>query len=293
MKECKYCKKIKDEQEFYNKVSCKQCRNRKRRTNYQENKLNGLCGTCGKQKPPNQSVCNKCKDRMSDWRIELKKKVLSHYGEYCQNCGESHTEFLCIDHINADGNSHRKKFKYGGRGREIYSWLRAKNYPNGFQVLCMNCNMVKERGVRIFDDTEAKLSGSLQKCCRCGEIKDTIDFAWNPLRNRTHYFCKDCRRLEGRVRHKKFKKLIIDSYGGVCECCGESELDFLTIDHIEGNGSKHRKEIGDEKGLKIYKWLYDNYNPKGFRVLCMNCNFAIGIFGHCPHEDQSLGAHSN
>lgn len=24
--------------------------------------------------------------------------------------------------------------------------------------------------------------------------------------------------------------------------------------------------------------------PAGFRLLCMNCNFAIGHFGSCPHQ---------
>jgi hypothetical protein len=73
-------------------------------------------------------------------------------------------------------------------------------------------------------------------------------------------------------------------YGGEhprCECCGESHLEFLTIDHVNGDGSKHRKQIGEGA---LYNWLIKNNFPNGFRVLCMNCNFSLGIRGYCPHN---------
>jgi hypothetical protein len=30
--------------------------------------------------------------------------------------------------------------------------------------------------------------------------------------------------------------------------------------------------------------MRDQGYPPGFRVLCHNCNMAIGLFGVCPHE---------
>ncbi|MBA7602023.1 hypothetical protein ES703_09108 [subsurface metagenome] len=33
----------------------------------------------------------------------------------------------------------------------------------------------------------------------------------------------------------------------------------------------------------IYEYLKSNNYPLGYRVLCMNCNFAIGVYGYCPH----------
>ncbi len=65
-----------------------------------------------------------------------------------------------------------------------------------------------------------------------------------------------------------------------CECCGENHIEFLSIDHISGNGRKHRKEI--KEYLPIY--LKKNNYPLGFRILCYNCNLAIGFFGYCPHK---------
>src|SRR5260221_360879 len=54
---------------------------------------------------------------------------------------------------------------------------------------------------------------------------------------------------------------------------------YLSIDHINGDGSKHRKEIGG--GGKIYKWLINNNFPSGFQVLCIPCNLHKGTRSHC------------
>ena len=45
---------------------------------------------------------------------------------------------LSIDHINSDGASHRKEV-----GNGMYRWLLKNNFPEGFQVLCMNCQFIK------------------------------------------------------------------------------------------------------------------------------------------------------
>lgn len=59
----------------------------------------------------------------------------------CACCGENHVEFLVIDHINGGGIKHRKSISPKSQGgQKIYSWLKQNNYPNGFRVLCQNCN---------------------------------------------------------------------------------------------------------------------------------------------------------
>jgi hypothetical protein len=68
-----------------------------------------------------------------------------------------------------------------------------------------------------------------------------------------------------------------------CECCGEKNIEFLTVDHIGGSGNVHRRQIGEGA---LYGWLRKNKFPDGFRVLCMNCNWSIGIRGYCPHSAQ-------
>jgi len=75
---------------------------------------------------------------------------------------------------------------------------------------------------------------------------------------------------------------VINHYGGVCECCGEHNIRFLTIDHINNDGANHRKIVGSSN---IYSWLVKNEYPNGFRVLCMNCNWGRAYNGGiCPHK---------
>lgn len=91
----------------------------------------------------------------------------------------------------------------------------------------------------------------------------------------------------GIISRAYIKKQVFDHYGWSCKCCGEDTKEFLTIDHINGGGTKHRKEI---KGwaTHFYRWLVKNNFPKGYQVLCMNCNFAKGHFGICPHMRDNL-----
>ena len=81
------------------------------------------------------------------------------------------------------------------------------------------------------------------------------------------------------------KGLVIEHYGGVCSCCGETEQMFLSLDHINGGGTKHRKELG-KYGTAFYAWIIKNDFPEEFQVLCYNCNLAKGFYGICPHAGK-------
>jgi predicted restriction endonuclease len=73
-------------------------------------------------------------------RMKNKLKVLTHYGgnpPKCACCGETIFDFLTMDHIDGGGI---KQFKQIGYGTAFYNWLIKNNYPEGFQVLCYNCN---------------------------------------------------------------------------------------------------------------------------------------------------------
>lgn len=82
---------------------------------------------------------------------------------------------------------------------------------------------------------------------------------------------------------RSHRRICFEHYGLSCDCCGEDIYEFLTIDHINGGGNKHRKEIGQSV---IYKWLIDNNFPEGFRTLCYNCNSCLGHYGYCAHTNK-------
>lgn len=97
---------------------------------------------------------------------------------------------------------------------------------------------------------------------------------------------------KARARYKQqLKEDAIGAYGGKCECCGITELVFLTLDHPNGDGAAWRLERFGTKlgsGTRTYLWLKQHDYPPGLRVLCLNCNFATWR-GVCPHQKEKDG----
>lgn len=111
--------------------------------------LDGMCTGCFKHKPiEGLRRCQSCKDSYikenHKFHLRLKDECFSAYGGYvCACCGELEKEFLTLDHKNDDGAEHRRELRSGkgrGAGWLVYLDLRKKGYPDGYQVLCMNCN---------------------------------------------------------------------------------------------------------------------------------------------------------
>ena len=84
-------------------------------------------------------------------------------------------------------------------------------------------------------------------------------------------------------RRRAQREEALSHYGGCCACCGENRFEFLAIDHIDGGGNKHRKAVG--AGKEFVAWLIRNNYPSGYRVLCHNCNLALGFYKRCPHNN--------
>jgi hypothetical protein len=78
------------------------------------------------------------------------------------------------------------------------------------------------------------------------------------------------------------------AYGNKCQCCGETIPEFLTLDHVKNDGKEHREALGHSgRGHGFYLWLKRQGYPKEIvQLLCMNCNWAKGVFGKCPHKLQ-------
>lgn len=81
------------------------------------------------------------------------------------------------------------------------------------------------------------------------------------------------------------RSLVIEHYGGSCQCCQCNDYRFLEIDHMNGDGSKHRAEV---VGSHIVSWIINNGYPEDFQILCANCNRGKGKFGICPHNQAPL-----
>jgi len=93
--------------------------------------------------------------------------------------------------------------------------------------------------------------------------------------------CEKCLRQDTNHCANK-KKIVFEHYGNKCECCGENNTKFLTIDHINNDGKFFRK-------IKPYHYIIKNNFPSDIRLLCWNCNCGRAKNnGVCPHKQQSF-----
>ena len=93
-----------------------------------------------------------------------------------------------------------------------------------------------------------------------------------------------------KYREKLRRLVLLGCSGGKtikCVCCEENNIEFMTIDHVNGGGTKHRKEFNGDNS-KFYRWIIKNNFPETLRVLCMNCNWAFGQKGYCPHKGRPI-----
>lgn len=88
----------------------------------------------------------------------------------------------------------------------------------------------------------------------------------------------------------RLKRETMDAYGGKCSCCGEDNLEFLSIDHIRGDGAEHRRRNFGRNcgagGATFYRWLKkQGYPQDNYRCLCANCNLSARFGGGiCVHQ---------
>ena len=94
------------------------------------------------------------------------------------------------------------------------------------------------------------------------------------------------------ARKEKERMIVLLHYGGnppKCACCGETHIEFLTIDHISGGGRKGQaKKI--KRGGEYHRIIKENF-PDDIQVLCLNCNWAKRFYKNkrfCPVHHPEL-----
>lgn len=116
-------------------------------------------------------------------------------------------------------------------------------------------------------------------CCGVSKPIEKFKLAWGRegcRRNR----CSAC---DSRRERANIKLDMLKAFGAKCSCCGEDNPYFLSLDHVQNDGAHERNRLGYGE-VQIYRkarregWPRDRY-----ACLCMNCNFAKGHFGFCPH----------
>jgi hypothetical protein len=125
------------------KSQCADCARRSRERQRRIRNDKSKCSRCLASPPvTGKRRCQPCadKDNLESRELHRRKResVLNHYGGVCACCGECRYEFLAIDHIYGGGHQHRKDIS-----RSIHEWLLPSGLPDGYRVLCHNCNCAK------------------------------------------------------------------------------------------------------------------------------------------------------
>jgi hypothetical protein len=148
--------------------------------------------------------------------------------------------------------------------------------------LCLTCSKPAERG-RCF-------------CMQCHDRRDSRQKERRAVREAAGLCvncpaewdqggeCDGCKRV---ARSKRVAKrlAVYEAYGGAfCRCCGEEELAFLSLDHVNSDGADERRRLG--RGV-LNRLIREGF-PPGYQVLCHNCNLGRHINGGvCPHQSVS------
>ncbi len=144
-----------------------------------------------------------------------------------------------------------------------------------FELTCRQC------GVEL---TDANWLPYLQKlhhrvCARCWKEVEKV------RQHRRNVSDKGRLRLRRYNQRVKLKALSHYSPSLHCQCsltncwhgnqpCPVSDIRVLQIDHINGGGTKHIRSIKREKyGRSFHRWLIAQGFPRGYQVLCSNCNW--------------------
>jgi 5-methylcytosine-specific restriction endonuclease McrA len=124
------------------------------------------------------------------------------------------------------------------------------------------------------------------RVCRfCGQERPSGDFVTVGQKSGR---CSECRIKHRRERQNKTNKRtntiikieVLQHYGnGTCAYCGERSTDKLNIDHMDGQGKRHREHMKANgmslgTGNQLYYWLRRTGYPEGYQVLCRHCNHA-------------------
>ena len=163
----------------------------------------------------------------------------------CEKCGNPYAPTSGIQRVCIPCGAGRQMIR-GRRGSARSPWLREQE-----SITCRRCGA--EPG---------------QQC-----VTTAATFAMRPHRER-YYDAGGAAVMDGRRERKMTarranKRRVLEHYGTSCACCGTTE--HLAIDHVKGDGKRHREEIG-ATSQALYVWLIKNNFPAGFQTLCTSCN---------------------
>ena len=213
---------------------------------------------------PRLFLCRGCGARKLDGAFHRNAREKSGRSNRCRMCVQRYQKrYREENERNYTPPIGTKRCPRCKKRKSVTKFHGARQARDGLSTWCKICNSEVHANYRQKNDDKIK------------KMK-ARDYQKNLISNRTRALSMR-RRLRAQVLH---------AYGGKnpkCVCCREDKTEFLAIDHIRGGGGKHLRAIKNS----LYQWLKQHGFPKGFRILCFNCNHAYSSYGYCPHKQHS------
>jgi len=138
---------------------------------------------------------------------------------------------------------------------------------------CSTCQVEKPKSAYYTFTSKGKYSYLKAECKDCTKKRSMANFkaagetakARKAKRNAEWWQENgDKHRAAARAKHHARKLEVLRHYSQgqpKCACCSEDTIEFLSIDHIKGGGSQHRKA----EGFDIYRILKRDGFPEGYQ----------------------------
>lgn len=225
-----------------------------------------LCFQCQQDKGLNHFKCNGCLNKNN---IKDRERRRDRAAQNLCDCGQPSLQngrlcSKCREIARLFQEQKRKSNRLTGTCLTC-----GKNPPSG-HVTCVECN---ERATTA---TLARYRNNilLENCAFCGGVLDISTFRCNS--------CHTEHIDRGKMYWHQRRLTVVNHYGGKCQCCGVTQHEFLDVDHINCDGTRHRNSIN----CHFYEWIIRNNFPTNLQLLCANCNRGRSKFGICPHHQE-------
>ncbi len=241
------------------------------RTDYYRRRLDirkqsGLCYTCPSKARPGTTRCERCRQKRSKRESERSAVLVASGITHPNNLLRADQKRMVMDHYGPGCRN---------CGETELAFLTIDHIDgSGNRDRKLNKNNAGKTLYKKLINTDFPLGYQ----CLC----------WNCNYKKSHVAASNQTRFQR--AYAKLRCETIAAYGEKCDCCGTNDKAVLTIDHVNGNGAAHRRELHNDKakrpggGGKLYRWLRDNSYPVGLRTLCFNCNSGRSVNGGiCPH----------
>lgn len=134
-------------------------------------------------------------------------------------------------------------------------------------------------------DTSRKHIGSIVHSLFPGKVMRSLNKEERSILLREYYIrTKPAHAKAAKKQKDKLYNEFFSHYGYSCVCCGESNKDFLSIEHLNNDGAAHRKRLRARSPQHAIIDIRRAGWPKGYATLCFNCNMGKArMGGTCPH----------